>query len=69
MTELLIVSKPRGRIFKWIGGGIYKEYLNPIIGSDDLRTSHYDLERSPELVRNIWLSNSMSSRLIVSRSN
>ena len=26
MTELLIVSKPRGRIFKWIGGGIYKEY-------------------------------------------
>jgi len=36
MTELLIVSKPRGRIFKWIGGGIYKEYLNPIIGSDDL---------------------------------
>jgi len=36
MTELLIVSKPRGRIFKWIGGGIYKEYLNPIIGSDSL---------------------------------
>ena len=36
MTELLIVSKPRGRIFKWIGGGIYKEYLNPITGCDDL---------------------------------
>ena len=29
MTELLIVSKPRGRIFKWIYGQ-YKEYLSPI---------------------------------------
>jgi len=33
MTELLIVSRPRGRIFKWIGGGIYKEYLDPVSGS------------------------------------
>ena len=33
MTELLIVSKPRGRIFKWIGGGIYKEYQSPVSGS------------------------------------
>ena len=33
MTELLIVSKPRGRIFKWIGGGIYKEYKDPVSGS------------------------------------
>ena len=30
MTELLIVSKPRGRIFKWIGGGVYKEYKDPV---------------------------------------
>jgi len=30
MTELLIVSKPRGRIFKWIGGGIYKTYKDPV---------------------------------------
>ena len=29
MTELLIVSKPRGRIHKWIYGQ-YKEYLSPI---------------------------------------
>jgi len=29
MTELLIVSKPRGRIHKWIYGQ-YKEYLDPI---------------------------------------
>jgi len=29
----LIVSKPRGRIFKWIGGGVYKEYKNPVSGS------------------------------------
>jgi len=29
MTELLIVSKPRGRIHKWIYGQ-YKEYLNPV---------------------------------------
>jgi len=29
VTELLIVSKPRGRIFKWIYGQ-YKEYLTPI---------------------------------------
>ena len=29
MTELLIVSKPRGRIFKWIYGQ-YKEYLSAI---------------------------------------
>jgi len=28
MTELLIVSRPRGRIFKWIQG--YKEYQDPI---------------------------------------
>ena len=33
MTELLIVSKPRGRIFKWIGGGVYKEYKDPITKS------------------------------------
>ena len=33
MTELLIVSKPRGRIFKWIGGGVYKEYQSPVSGS------------------------------------
>ena len=33
MTELLIVSKPRGRIFKWIGGGVYKPYKNPVSGS------------------------------------
>jgi len=30
MTELLIVSKPRGRIFKWIGGGVYKSYKDPV---------------------------------------
>ena len=30
MTELLIVSKPRGRIFKWIGGGVYKKYQSPV---------------------------------------
>ena len=29
MTELLIVSKPRGRIHRWIYGQ-YKEYLSPI---------------------------------------
>ena len=44
MTELLIVSKPRGRIFKWIGGGIYKEYRDPVSESksdsvDDLKIS------------------------------
>jgi len=33
MTELLIVSKPRGRIFKWIGGGVYKRYKDPVSGS------------------------------------
>jgi len=36
MTELLIVSKPRGRIHRWIGGGVYKEYQSPVTGSDDL---------------------------------
>ena len=36
MTELLIVSKPRGRIHRWIGGGVYKEYQSPVNGSDDL---------------------------------
>ena len=44
MTELLIVSKPRGRIFKWIGGGVYKEYKDLISKSmsdrvDDLLVS------------------------------
>ena len=33
MTELLIVSKPRGRIFRWIGGGVYKKYKSPVSGS------------------------------------
>ena len=33
MTELLIVSKPRGKIFKWIGGGVYKTYKDPVSGS------------------------------------
>ncbi|MCD6313096.1 MAG: hypothetical protein J7L79_04735 [Thaumarchaeota archaeon] len=33
MTELLIVSKPRGRIFKWIGGGVYKAYKPAVSGS------------------------------------
>ena len=32
MTELLIVSKPRGRIFKWIYGG-YKKYRDPVSAS------------------------------------
>ena len=37
MTELLIVSKPRGRIFRWIGGGVYKTYKDPVnfSASDD----------------------------------
>ena len=44
MTELLIVSKPRGKIFKWIGGGVYKKYKDPVSKSvsdsvDDLLVS------------------------------
>ncbi|MEM1966914.1 MAG: choice-of-anchor R domain-containing protein [Nitrososphaerota archaeon] len=27
MTELIIVSKPRLRFVKWVGGGVYKQYL------------------------------------------
>jgi hypothetical protein len=30
MTELVIVSKPRGRVVRWIGGGVYRDYLSPI---------------------------------------
>jgi hypothetical protein len=30
MTELVVVSRPRMRYLKWIGGGIYKTYLAPI---------------------------------------
>ncbi|MEM2469977.1 MAG: hypothetical protein QXG51_03595, partial [Nitrososphaerota archaeon] len=30
MTELVIITKPRTRIFKWIGGGVYKQYSTPI---------------------------------------
>jgi hypothetical protein len=30
MTELVIVSRPRMRYLKWIGGGVYKTYLAPI---------------------------------------
>jgi hypothetical protein len=30
MTELVVVSRPRMRYLRWIGGGIYKTYLAPI---------------------------------------
>jgi hypothetical protein len=30
MTELVVVSRPRMRYLKWIGGGVYKTYLAPI---------------------------------------
>jgi hypothetical protein len=30
MTELVVVSRPRMRYLKWIGGGVYKTYLTPI---------------------------------------
>ena len=30
MTELVIVSKPRGRVVRWIGGGVYKDYLSSV---------------------------------------
>jgi hypothetical protein len=30
MTELVIVSRPRMRYLKWIGGGVYKTYLTAI---------------------------------------
>jgi hypothetical protein len=30
MTELVVVSRPRMRYIKWIGGGVYKTYLSPI---------------------------------------
>jgi hypothetical protein len=30
MTELVVVSKPRMRYLKWIGGGVYRTYLAPI---------------------------------------
>jgi len=52
MTELLIVSKPRGKIFKWIGGGVYKEYQNPVSMSksdsvSDLTISGTDIVEAP----------------------
>jgi hypothetical protein len=30
MTELVVVSRPRMRYLKWIGGGVYKTYLAPL---------------------------------------
>ncbi|MEM0382408.1 MAG: choice-of-anchor R domain-containing protein [Nitrososphaerota archaeon] len=33
MTELIVVSSPRMRYMKWIGGGIFKTYLPAVSGS------------------------------------
>ena len=44
MTELVIVSRPRTRYLRWIGGGVYRTYLAPINTPQvDLIKPDYDI--------------------------